>query len=194
MILSIDETLANRHTLIARIAPFLPAEGTEIVLASGPDGDVVVQVVPGGNDEEGWELWWESNCPEWVCLERIWEHFFPCQVSFPGTPEQLGKDELIVPRRSDASDKEQNSMYDLQQPDLLPGNLPIPSTPVAESTRRKIESPYLNAQEAADYLGMTVKALYGHVERRKLRPMRGYRKYRFTTEQLDAFMRGEKPR
>jgi hypothetical protein len=59
--------------------------------------------------------------------------------------------------------------------------------------RPTIASPYLDAKQAADYLGMTVKALYGHVERRKLRPLPGYKKYRFTREQLDAFLRGEKP-
>jgi hypothetical protein len=59
--------------------------------------------------------------------------------------------------------------------------------------RPSIPSPYLDAQQAADYLGMTVKALYGHVERRKLRPLPGYKKYRFRKEQLDAFLRGEKP-
>jgi hypothetical protein len=59
--------------------------------------------------------------------------------------------------------------------------------------RPKVESPYLDGQQAADYLGMTKKALYGHVERRKLRPMPGYKMYRFTKEQLDGFLKGEKP-
>jgi hypothetical protein len=68
-----------------------------------------------------------------------------------------------------------------------------PEAPRPNPARPKIESPYLDAQQAADYLGMTVKALYGHVERRKLLPRPGYKKYRFTREQLDAFLRGEKP-
>jgi hypothetical protein len=56
---------------------------------------------------------------------------------------------------------------------------------------KAVESPYLNAQEAAAYLRMNVNALYSHVERRKLRPLPGHRKYRFTREMLDAFLRGE---
>ena len=57
--------------------------------------------------------------------------------------------------------------------------------------RPAIQSPYLDAQQAADYLGLTVKALYGHVERRKLQRLPGLRRYRFTKEQLDAFLRGK---
>jgi len=61
--------------MMAQIAALLAVEGEQVVLASGPDGDVIVDLVPGGSEAEGWELHWESNCPEWVCLERIWEHF-----------------------------------------------------------------------------------------------------------------------
>jgi excisionase family DNA binding protein len=53
------------------------------------------------------------------------------------------------------------------------------------------QSPYLNAEEAAKYLRITPNALYGLVERRKLRPLPGFRKYRFTREMLDHFLRGE---
>jgi excisionase family DNA binding protein len=55
---------------------------------------------------------------------------------------------------------------------------------------KQVESPYLNAQEAAAYLRINVNALYSLVERRKLRPLPGYRKYRFTKEMLDAYLRG----
>jgi hypothetical protein len=68
-----------------------------------------------------------------------------------------------------------------------------PEAQKPDPARPRIESPYLDAQQAADYLGMTVKALYGHVERRKLQPLPGYKKYRFTRDRLDAFLRGEKP-
>jgi excisionase family DNA binding protein len=53
-----------------------------------------------------------------------------------------------------------------------------------------VQSPYLNAEEAAAYLRITVNALYGLVERRRLRPLPGSRKYRFTREGLDAFLMG----
>jgi excisionase family DNA binding protein len=55
---------------------------------------------------------------------------------------------------------------------------------------RHIESPYLNAEEAAAYLRITMSSLYGLVERRKIRPLPGYRKYRFTKEILDAYLQG----
>jgi excisionase family DNA binding protein len=51
-------------------------------------------------------------------------------------------------------------------------------------------SPYLTAEEAARYLGISVKSLYGVVERRHLVPLRGPRRaYRFTTEILDEYLR-----
>jgi excisionase family DNA binding protein len=52
-------------------------------------------------------------------------------------------------------------------------------------------SPYLDSEQAAAYLGTSVKSLYGLVERRRLRPLRGpRRRYRFTTEILDEYLRG----
>ncbi len=56
-----------------------------------------------------------------------------------------------------------------------------------------IKSPYLTAEEAAAYLRVTLHALYGIVERGKLRPMPGHRRYRFTTTMLDNYLRGEEP-
>lgn len=54
-----------------------------------------------------------------------------------------------------------------------------------------ITSPYLTAKEAAAYLRTNVNALYSLVERRKLKPLPGHRRYRFTVEILDAFLRGK---
>ena len=51
-------------------------------------------------------------------------------------------------------------------------------------------SPYLTGEEAASYLGVSLKSLYGIVERRHLIPFRGPRRaYRFTAEMLDAYLR-----
>jgi excisionase family DNA binding protein len=56
-------------------------------------------------------------------------------------------------------------------------------------------SPYLDAEQAATYLGTTLSSLYGLVERRRLRPLRGpRRRYRFTTEMLDEYLRGGEER
>jgi excisionase family DNA binding protein len=54
-----------------------------------------------------------------------------------------------------------------------------------------VESPYLTADEAAVYLRVNVNALYSLVERRKLAPLPGHRKYRFTRDMLDTYLKGE---
>jgi len=52
------------------------------------------------------------------------------------------------------------------------------------------ESPYLDANGAADYLGISMKSLYGIVERKHLIPLRGpRRRYKFTKEMLDNYLR-----
>jgi excisionase family DNA binding protein len=56
---------------------------------------------------------------------------------------------------------------------------------------RAVESPYLTAEEAAEYLRINVNALYSLVERRKLRPLPGHRRYRFTREILDTYLEGK---
>lgn len=59
-------------------------------------------------------------------------------------------------------------------------------------TAAKIESPYLLAYEAVEYLRLpSIKSLYSLVERGKLTPLPGHRSYRFTREQLDAFLGGK---
>ena len=60
-----------------------------------------------------------------------------------------------------------------------------------EQQGREVDSQYLTGEEAADYLRITMNALYALVERRKLKPLPGSRKYRFTKEQLDAYLRGK---
>ena len=86
-------------------------------------------------------------------------------------------------------------MFDRDVPFTVdPGALPSLLSGSVQATRPKQASPYLTAQQAADYLQLTVKALYGLVERRKLRPLPGHRRYRFLPQQLDAYLRGEPPR
>jgi excisionase family DNA binding protein len=49
---------------------------------------------------------------------------------------------------------------------------------------------FLNATQAADYLGVTRGSLYGLVERGRLTPFRGpRRRYRFTREMLDEYIK-----
>ncbi len=64
------------------------------------------------------------------------------------------------------------------------GALPVPAA---------VQSPYLDARQAAGFLGITVKQLYRQVELGRLRPLRGPRNvYRFTREQLDAYLHGKR--
>ena len=52
-----------------------------------------------------------------------------------------------------------------------------------------IESPYLDSEKAATYLGIDVKQLYRQVELGKVKPLRGPRNsYRFTQAMLDEYL------
>lgn len=60
---------------------------------------------------------------------------------------------------------------------------------VPEPAPEPVKSPYLDAKGAADYLGITVKSLYGLVSLGRLEPLRGSkRSYRFTTAMLDEYL------
>ena len=55
-----------------------------------------------------------------------------------------------------------------------------------------VESPYLDCQRAADYLGISRKQLYRQVELGKLKPLRGPRNsYLFTKAILDNYAHGK---
>ena len=52
-----------------------------------------------------------------------------------------------------------------------------------------VESPYLDSEKAAQYLGIDVKQLYRQVELGKIKPLRGPRNsYRFTQGMLDDYL------
>jgi hypothetical protein len=69
------------------------------------------------------------------------------------------------------------------------GPLPDPYTISPEGVGAKRRSPYLDAEGAAAYLGITLNSLYGVVERVHLTPLRGpRRRYRFTTAMLDDYL------
>lgn len=71
-------------------------------------------------------------------------------------------------------------------------SLPLP--PVG-SISSLTTSPFLDAKQAAMYLGTTVSSLYGLVERKQIEPMRGpRRRYRFTKEMLDEYLKRGKRR
>ncbi len=49
------------------------------------------------------------------------------------------------------------------------------------------DSPYLDTEQAADYLNVTVKALRGHVERGRIKPRKVGKELRFTRKMLDEY-------
>jgi hypothetical protein len=52
-----------------------------------------------------------------------------------------------------------------------------------------VESPYLDSEKAAAYLGIDVRQLYRQVELGKIKPLRGPRNsYRFTQAMLDDYL------
>jgi helix-turn-helix protein len=64
-----------------------------------------------------------------------------------------------------------------------------PDTITSATERPSVTTPYLDAEGVA-YLGITVSSLYGIVERGHLTPLRGpRRRYRFTKELLDDYLR-----
>lgn len=68
--------------------------------------------------------------------------------------------------------------------------LPDSHTISPEGPGTSVPSPYLDAEEAAAYLGVSLSSLYGIVERGRLVPLRGpRRRYRFTTAMLDEYLR-----
>ena len=67
--------------------------------------------------------------------------------------------------------------------------LAMPDTIPAGGAGGPSVSPYLDAEGAASYLGVTLNSLYGVVERGHLQPLRGpRRRYRFTTAMLDEYL------
>jgi excisionase family DNA binding protein len=50
-------------------------EDTEVLLAVGEDGELRVFLYPVWDDEDGWDLFWETDCPEAVGLREIYEYF-----------------------------------------------------------------------------------------------------------------------
>lgn len=91
-----------------------------------------------------------------------------------------------IPELLEAGDGEHPRPATLEQP-------PAPSVQiVAAANLPAAAAPrYLTAAEAAEYLRLpSRKALYALVERGRLRPLAGHRRYRFTREALDNYLRG----
>lgn len=63
----------------------------------------------------------------------------------------------------------------------------------ASHNRRGKKSPYLNSEEAAEYIRTSMSSLYGVINRGHIDPLRGPKdSYRFTTRMLDDYLRRKK--
>lgn len=99
--------------------------------------------------------------------------------------ERLRRVESILSRLI----QETASQHKVSEP-LRTQPLHRPDTILTGAERHVAASPYLDAEQAAAYLGITLNSLYGIVERRRLIPVRGpRRRYRFTKELLDNYLR-----
>jgi hypothetical protein len=114
-----------------------------------------------------------DDAPE-ECLEEVWERCFEIIHAAGDRAARLGLSQIVEKSRN-------------FRQWATPGQS---KAFLAECLAALPQSPHLDSQRAADYLGISVKSLYSQVELGRLTPMRGPRNaYRFTTKQLDAFLR-----
>lgn len=75
MIHSTAERLSDRRKMVSYVGPRVADQAQRIILADGPEGEVWVELFSAWDQEDGWDLHWETNLREWVDLREIYEHF-----------------------------------------------------------------------------------------------------------------------
>lgn len=65
----------DRRDMKAFIAQRIPEEGTRIILADGEGGEIWADLSPIWDEEDGWDLYFETNEPEWADIPEICDHF-----------------------------------------------------------------------------------------------------------------------
>src|SRR5262245_40992686 len=66
--------LADRRRMKAFIGLRTPEPGTRVVIAQGEGDDIWADIYPVWDGDEGWDLHFETNCPEAVGVREIYEH------------------------------------------------------------------------------------------------------------------------
>jgi excisionase family DNA binding protein len=67
---------ADRRRMKAYICSrILNEEDADVLLADGDDGELRVFLYPIWDEQDGWDLFWETDCPEAVDLRDIYQHF-----------------------------------------------------------------------------------------------------------------------
>jgi hypothetical protein len=73
---TLDQLLADRRRMKAYICSrILNEEDADVLLADGDDGELRVFLYLIWDETDGWDLTWETDCPEAVDLRDIYEHF-----------------------------------------------------------------------------------------------------------------------
>jgi len=63
----------------------LNEEDADVLLADGDDGELRVFLHPVWDEEDGWDLFWETDCPEAVDLRNIYELFRGQEKTWKGS-------------------------------------------------------------------------------------------------------------
>src|SRR5579871_6429838 len=67
---------ADHRRMVAYICSrILNEEDADVLLADGEDGELRVVLFPVWGERDGWDLFWETDCPEAVDLRAIYDHF-----------------------------------------------------------------------------------------------------------------------
>jgi DNA modification methylase len=74
MVTSTDHYQTDRRRMKAYIAMRIPEEGCRIVLAEGEDGEDWVDLNPVRYPDGEWDLYFETNAPEWVGILEIYKY------------------------------------------------------------------------------------------------------------------------
>lgn len=74
MRLSLDQFQSDRRRMKAYIGMLTPEPGTRVVIAEGEGDEVWTELYPLWDEEDGWDLYWETNCKEAVGLLEIYQH------------------------------------------------------------------------------------------------------------------------
>ena len=74
--MNLEQIQADKRTMAEFVCERIPPDGTRIVLADGPDGPAWADLMPIWDDDDcDCDLIVETNEPEWVDLQEIYDHF-----------------------------------------------------------------------------------------------------------------------
>lgn len=72
---SVSQYLADKKKMTKYVCERIPDDGVQIELAEGEGGPLWADLLPTWDDEYGWDLLIETNEPEWVSVEEVYNYF-----------------------------------------------------------------------------------------------------------------------